>query len=133
MMAGRRARRTALVSIANAVYIAPTDFAREESMMGETAANRGHMEIGDQRATFNGFLVGGLWTSVLIIQTVALLTLAFAIGVGWWAGLAAYVIIGAGAGLFFKMQGAWWAILVVAIVLLGLGGLIVPPIASMVA
>lgn len=91
----------------------------------------GQMDISDQRATFSGFMTATIWTSTLIIQTVALLVLAFAIGVGWWAGLAALVVIGVGAGLIFKLPGAWWAVLVAEIVLLGLGGIIVPALAGM--
>ncbi len=45
-------------------------------------ASHGGMDIGDQSATFSGFLATSLWGSTLIAQSVALLTLAFAIGSG---------------------------------------------------
>ena len=91
----------------------------------------GGMDISDQRATFSGFLTATIWTSALIIQAVALLVLAFAIGAGWWAGLLALIVIGVGAGLIFKLPGAWWAVLVAEVVLLGLGGIIVPALAGL--
>jgi len=98
--------------------------------MAESSAH-GNMDIQDQRTTFNGFLATSLWGSTLIAQLVALLTLAFAIGAGWWAGLAAFVAVGAGVGLFFRMSGTFWAVQIVLWVLLVIGGLIVPAIAGM--
>ncbi|MCR6645581.1 MAG: aa3-type cytochrome c oxidase subunit IV [Terricaulis sp.] len=47
---------------------------------------RGDMDIRDQKETFDGFIATSVWTSGLIIQTVALLVLSFAIGLGWWPG-----------------------------------------------
>lgn len=86
----------------------------------------GHMDIADQRETFSGFLVATIWGCGLIAQGVALAVLAFAIGAGWWAGMAAYVVIGVGVGVLFKQGGAWWATLIASTVILGIGGIIVP-------
>lgn len=91
----------------------------------------GGMDIQDQKETFSGFLSASLWGGGHIVQLIALLVLAFAIGAGWWAGFAAFVVIGIAIGLFFKMSGAYWAAQVVEWVLLGLGGLIVPALAGM--
>ncbi|MBY0564347.1 MAG: aa3-type cytochrome c oxidase subunit IV [Hyphomonadaceae bacterium] len=98
--------------------------------MAQTGA-RGDMDIQDQRDTFHGFLVATVWSSIHIVQWVALLTLAFAIGAGWWPGLAAYVAIGVVAGLVFRMSAVYWAAQIVQWVLLGLGGMIVPALAGM--
>lgn len=92
---------------------------------------RGHMEIQDQKDTFHGFLMASVWTGGHIAQLVALLTMAFAIGMGWWPGFVAYVLIGIAIGLAFKMSGVYWAAQVAQWVLLGLGGLIVPALAGM--
>ncbi|HWA00944.1 MAG TPA: aa3-type cytochrome c oxidase subunit IV [Caulobacterales bacterium] len=92
---------------------------------------QGGMDIRDQKETFSGFVVAGLWTSTHVAQAVALLVLAFAIGAGWWPGVAAVIAIGVGVGLFFRMSGAWWAVQIAQAVLLILGGLIVPAIAGM--
>jgi hypothetical protein len=92
---------------------------------------RGHMEIQDQKDTFHGFLSASVWTGGHIVQLVALLTLAFAIGMGWWPGFVAYVLIGVAVGFMFKMSGVYWAAQVAQWVLLALGGLIVPALSGM--
>jgi hypothetical protein len=97
--------------------------------MAQTGA-RGGMEIQDQRSTFDGFISATVWTCTLIAQWVALLTLAFAIGAGWWAGLGAYVGLGVAAGLIFRMPALYWAVQVASWVLLGLGGMIVAAFAG---
>ena len=61
------------------------------------------MNIDDQQQTFGGFLIATVWTCGHIAQAVMLLVLAFAIGAGWWSGVAAYVGIGIAAGLIFRM------------------------------
>lgn len=92
---------------------------------------RGHMEIQDQRGTFHGFLTTTVWGCGLIAQMVALLTLAFAIGAGWWPGLFALVAIGSLVGLVFRMSSVYWAVQIGMWVLLGLGGLVVPALAGL--
>ena len=99
--------------------------------MAQTSAQSG-MDIQDQRETFHGFLAASLWIGSHIAQWVALLTLAFAINDGWWAGWMAFVVIGIAVGVGFRMSGAYWAAQVAQWVLLGIGGLIVPGIAAMV-
>lgn len=101
--------------------------------MAQTSAHRGGMDIHDQKQTFHGFLVASLWLGAQIIMGVALATLAFAIGAGWWAGLGAFVLIGVLVGLLFKMSGAWWATLIAETLILGLGGVIVPAITGMMS
>lgn len=98
------------------------------------AHDHGHaanMNIDDQKSTYSGFLTATVWVGAHIVQAVALLTLAFAIGAGWWAGLAAYIAIGVVAGMVFKLPAAWWASQVALWVLLVLGGLIVPALSSL--
>lgn len=95
------------------------------------AGHGGGMEITSQRETFHGFLVATIWTCTHIAQLVLLLTIAFAIGLGWWPGLSAFVVVGIAAGLIFRMSGAYWAAQIVQWVLLGIGGMIVPALAGM--
>jgi hypothetical protein len=90
-----------------------------------------HMDIQDQKETFHGFLMATVWMCGHIAQIVALLTLGFAIGQGWWAGFAVYVLIGVLIGMVFRMSGVYWAAQVAQWVLLALGGLIVPALAGM--
>ncbi|MDX2276034.1 MAG: aa3-type cytochrome c oxidase subunit IV [Hyphomonadaceae bacterium] len=99
--------------------------------MAQSGAHDEGMNIDDQRATFAGFLTATVWTSAHVIQAVALLTLAFAIGLGWWAGVGAYIAIGVATAFLFKMGGSWWAAQVAQWVLLILGGLIVPALTGM--
>ena len=90
----------------------------------------GHMDIQEQKATFRAFLSATVWFCVLMAQGLAMATLAFAIGAGWWSGWVAFVAIGIAAGLVFRMSGIFWAVQVVFWVLLAIGGLIVPLLAG---
>jgi Bacterial aa3 type cytochrome c oxidase subunit IV len=97
--------------------------------MAQSGAH-GNMDIQDQKATFHGFIMATVWTCGLIAQGVALLTLGFAIGAGWWAGFVVFVLIGAALGLTFRLSGVCWATQIALWVLLGIGGLVVPLISG---
>jgi Bacterial aa3 type cytochrome c oxidase subunit IV len=94
-------------------------------------AHGGQMDIADQRQTFHGFLIATLWTCTLIAQIVALSTVAFAMGFGWWSGLLAFVAIGAAIGLLFRMSGVYWAVQVALWVLGAIGGALVGGLTGM--
>lgn len=87
-------------------------------------APRGGMDIRDQKETFHHFVVFCLWGTLHVIMIVALLTVAFAMGLGWFAGIAAYAVIGVAAGLFMRMSGSWWMLVIGTTVLLGAGGVV---------
>jgi len=91
---------------------------------------QGGMDIRDQETTFHGFLKTTVWSCGHFAQVVALLTVAFAINAGWWAGFAAFVAIGVAVGLVFRLSGVYWALQVALWVLLGLGGMIVPALSG---
>ncbi len=93
--------------------------------MAQSGAH-GNMDISDQKATFHGFMMATVWACGLIAQMIGLLTLAFAIGAGWWAGFVVFVLIGVALGAAFKLSGVYWATQVALWVLLALGGLIIP-------
>ncbi len=93
-------------------------------MAGTANFARGGMDIHGQKSTFSHFLGVSLWGTLLIIMGVALATLAFAMGLGWWAGLAAYGGIGVLAGLAVGMKSGWWMTVIGSTILLGLGGLV---------
>ncbi len=97
--------------------------------MAQSGAH-GNMDIQDQKATFHGFLMATVWTCGLLAQAVGLLTLAFAIGAGWWPGFIVFVLIGAALGLAFRLSGVYWAVQIAFWVLLGIGGLVVPLLSS---
>ena len=94
-------------------------------------AGAGNMDIEAQKGMFHGFLVASVWGSGLIAQSVALLTLAFAIGMGWWMGLLAFAVIGVGVGLVFRMSSAYWVVQITLWVLMAIGGAIVPAVAGL--
>lgn len=97
--------------------------------MAQTGAH-GNMDIQDQKSTFHGFLMATVWACGLIAQSVALLTLGFAIGAGWWAGLVAFVVIGVALGMAFRLSGVYWAMQIALWVLLTIGGLVIPLLAG---
>lgn len=97
--------------------------------MAQTGA-QGNMDIQDQKSTFHAFLMATVWTCGLIAQSVALLTLGFAIGAGWWAGFAAFVVIGVAIGMAFRLSGVYWATQIALWVLLTIGGLVIPLLAG---
>ena len=74
------------------------------------------------RAMFSGFMKAAEWSIVGLAMLLSLVVLAFAVGLGWWSGLIAWVVIGAVAGALLNMGGVWWAVLAVSTVLLGVGG-----------
>lgn len=88
------------------------------------SAAHGGMDIQEQKSTFHQFLTMCLWGTLHIMMVVALLTVAFAMNLGWFSGLAAYAVIGVGAALALKMNGSWWVFVIGTTVLLGLGGLV---------
>ena len=97
--------------------------------MAQSSAH-GNMDIQDQKSTFHGFLMATVWTCGLIAQSVGLLTLAFAIGAGWWPGYVVFVLVGVALGLVFRLSGVYWAVQIAFWVLLGIGGLVVPLVSS---
>jgi hypothetical protein len=82
----------------------------------------GRMDLSEHRATFSMFLKASEWGTILIIAGVALLTVTFAMGLGWFAGLLAYVAITVAAGLLMGMGPAWWGTVAVSTLALGVGG-----------
>lgn len=92
---------------------------------------QGGMDVADQRATFSGFVHAIAWGCGLLAQAIALLVTAFAVGAGWWAGLAAFVVIGLAVGIIFKLGGGYWAFQIAMIVLMAVGGGVIPLIAGL--
>ena len=76
------------------------------------------------RAMFTGFMKAAEWSIVGLAMLLGLIVLSFAVGLGWWTGLIAWAVIGLAAGLLLNMGGAWWALLAVSTVVLGVGGAI---------
>lgn len=93
-------------------------------MAGATDYHHGDMDIHDQKSTFSHFLTFCLWGTLLVLMAVALLTVAFAMGFGWFPGVGAYAGLGVVAALALGMRSGWWMLVIGSTVLLGLGGLV---------
>lgn len=83
--------------------------------MASQEYHRGEMDIHGQKATWDGFITGSTWGSLILIMTVGYATLAIAIGLNWVVALGLMAILGFGAGLFLNLGGRWMATVVVMI------------------
>jgi hypothetical protein len=91
----------------------------------EIGAPAGAMDVTEHKRTFHGFLRVAAWVCTYVAMSVAGLVTAFAIGAGWFAGLAAFAAVGAGAGAFMRFGLAFWISLLALTVLLALGGAVI--------
>lgn len=92
--------------------------------MGQQTQNFDPVLLEDHRGTFRHFLNGMLFALTQVLQVIGLLSVGFAIGAGWWAGLALFVVIGVAIGLAFRRGPIYWAIEASEIVALIVGGLL---------
>ena len=79
--------------------------------------HRGEMDIRDQKATWDGFITGSVWGSLIIILMVGHATLAIAIGLNWAVSLGLMTIVGVASGLLMNLGGRWMATVVLLFVL----------------
>ena len=77
--------------------------------MAASEYHRGDMDISAQKATWDGFMVGSIWGSLLIILTVGYATLAVAIGMNWMIALGLMTVFGIVSGLVMNLGGRWMA------------------------
>lgn len=85
--------------------------------MATSDYHHGEMDISDQKATWDGFIVGSVWGGLLIILAVGYATLALAIGMNWMIALGLMAILGIVSGLLLNLGGRWMATVVLMIVL----------------
>ena len=85
--------------------------------MAASDYHHGDMDITDQKATWDGFITGSVWGSLLIILSVGYATLALAIGINWIISLGLMAFVGIAAGLLLNLGGRWMATVVLLIVL----------------
>lgn len=79
--------------------------------------HRGEMDISGQKATWDGFITGSVWGSLIIILMVGHATLSIAIGLNWAVSLGLMTIVGVAAGLLMNLGGRWMATVVVLVIL----------------
>lgn len=85
--------------------------------MASQEYHRGEMDISGQKATWDGFITGSVWGSLITIMIVGYATLAIAIGLHWIVSLGLMAIVGFGSGVLMNLGGRWMATVVVMIVL----------------
>lgn len=85
--------------------------------MATSDYHHGEMDISGQKATWDGFIKGSTWGSLITVLIVGYATLAVAIGMNWMVSLGLMAIVGIAAGFFLKMGARWMATVVLLIVL----------------
>ncbi len=83
--------------------------------MATSDYTRGEMGIAGQKATWDGFIKGSTWGSMIIILMVGYATLAVAMGMNWMIALGLMAAVGIGGGMFMKMGARWMATVVLLI------------------
>jgi len=83
--------------------------------MAASEYHHGEMDIHDQKATWDGFITGGTWGSLIIALMVGHAVLAVAIGIHWAVSLGLMAVLGFAAGLFLNLGGRWMATMVILI------------------
>ena len=84
--------------------------------MAASEYHRGEMDITDQKSTWDGFIKGSTWGSLIIILMVGYAVLSIAISINWIISLGLMAIVGVAAGLFLNLGGRWMATVVMLIV-----------------
>lgn len=82
---------------------------------------RGEMDITEHKATFDGFMVTTVWSTLLTVVILLFFILAYAVGMDWMVSLIASAVVGFGLGLALSMKTAWY-VTVVGLFVLGLIG-----------
>ncbi|MDX1292399.1 MAG: aa3-type cytochrome c oxidase subunit IV [Hyphomonas sp.] len=85
--------------------------------MAASEYHRGDMDISAQKATWDGFVKGSVWGSLLVILTLGYATLSVAIGMNWIIALGLMAVFGIAVGLFMNLGGRWMATVVLLVIL----------------
>lgn len=72
---------------------------------------RGEMDIREQKATFDGFMAIGLWSTGLTGVALVFVTLVFALGWGVMASVATMFAVGVLGGLTVKLPSSWYVVM----------------------
>lgn len=91
----------------------------------------GDMDVREHKATFDSFMSVTVWSTALIVMGVAALTAAFAMGAGWFAGVAVWAALGVATGVVMKMSARWWGALIGTTVTFVIGGALAGLIAAL--
>lgn len=83
--------------------------------MAASEYHHGDMDIHAQKATWDGFIKGGTWGSLILALILGHAILAVAIGIHWAVSLGLMTVLGVASGLFLNLGGRWMATLVILI------------------
>ncbi|HAE25777.1 MULTISPECIES: aa3-type cytochrome c oxidase subunit IV [Hyphomonas] len=81
--------------------------------MAASEYHHGDMDIHDQEATWDGFIKGTTWGSLILALILGHAVLAVAIGIHWAVSLGLMTIVGIGSGIVLNLGGRWYATLVI--------------------
>ena len=92
-------------------------------MAGDSSSDyaRGDMPIKAQSTTFSGFNSISRYSGVVIILVVFWSTMLFAVGINGAAAAISTLVLGLVLGMALKLRGAYYPLLIVVCLLLGLG------------
>ncbi len=80
--------------------------------MAEEKYVRGQMNIDDQQATWDGFIVTTAWSSLVLVLVLLHSTLTIALGVHWIVSLLLSFGVGLAGGTFLGLGTKWIATLI---------------------
>ena len=81
--------------------------------MAASEYHHGDMDIHDQEATWDGFIKGTTWGSLILALILGHAVLAVAIGIHWAVSLGLMTIVGIGSGIVLNLGGRRYATLVI--------------------
>ncbi|MCA8891641.1 MAG: aa3-type cytochrome c oxidase subunit IV [Hyphomonas sp.] len=81
--------------------------------MAASEYHHGEMDIHDQKATWDGFIKGTTWGSLILALILGHAILAVAIGLHWAVSLGLMTLVGIGSGAVLNLGGRWYATLVI--------------------
>ena len=81
--------------------------------MAASEYHHGEMDIHDQQATWNGFIKGTTWGSLILALMLGHALMTIALGLHWAVSLGLMALVGIGSGVVLNLGGRWYATLVI--------------------
>nr|WP_321439840.1 aa3-type cytochrome c oxidase subunit IV [uncultured Hyphomonas sp.] len=81
--------------------------------MAASEYHHGEMDIHDQQATWDGFIKGTTWGSLILALMLGHALMTVALGLHWAVSLGLMTLVGIGSGIVLNLGGRWYATLVI--------------------
>ena len=81
--------------------------------MAASEYHHGEMDIHDQQATWDGFIKGTTWGSLILALMLGHAVMTIALGLHWAVSLGLMALVGIGSGIVLNLGGRWYATLVI--------------------